>query len=404
MNTPQHPVIVVGAGPVGLLTALVLAERDVPVLVLEAEPGLTVDLRAGTYHPPSMEMMARYGIADEMLKVGIKVPRWQLRDREEGVIVEWDLSELNDITPYAYRFHLEQHRLTPIIHKRLTQCTNATIRFAAPVHNVTQDAAGVSVEIRNAAGETEVLRASYVVGADGGRSTVRKSVGLEFEGFTWPERFAVISTIHDFERDGYAKNAYIADPEGWNAIFKMPGDDGAGLWRLVFLVHDGETDEAALEEARCQERLKRFRAQAEDYVLRYRSIYKVHQRVAPDFRAGRVVLAGDAAHLNNPLGAFGLNGGIHDAMNLGEKLASVIRGEADPSLLDRYTRQRRTANVEQVQANSIQNKKRLEARDPAARRRNIDELRAIAADPAARRNFLLTSSMITSVRRAAVID
>ncbi|MEO7402194.1 MAG: FAD-dependent monooxygenase [Burkholderiales bacterium] len=399
-----YPVIIVGAGPVGLLTALVLAKRDIPVLVLEAEPGLTVDLRAGTYHPPSMEMMAPYGIADDMLKVGIKVPRWQLRDRHEGVIVEWDLSELADVTPYPYRFHLEQHRLTPIIFARLAQCSNATVRFGSPVENVTQDADGATVHIRTAAGTTESLRAQYVVGADGGRSVVRKSVGLDFEGFTWPERFAVISTIHDFEQDGYAKNAYIADPDGWNAIFKMPGDDGAGLWRLVFLVHEGESDEDALRESRCQERLKSFRPQAEDYVLKYRSIYKVHQRVAPDFRRGRVVLAGDAAHLNNPLGAFGLNGGIHDAVNLGEKLAAVLRGESEDTLLDRYTRQRRTANIEQVQSVSIQNKKRLEARDPAARQQNIDDLRATAADPVARRSFLLTNTMITSVRRAALIE
>ena len=107
-------VIIAGAGPVGLLTALALARQDVPVLVLEAEPALTVDLRAGTFHPPSLEMMAPFGITEEMQKTGIRVPRWQIRDRREGVIVEWDLSMIADLTPYPYRLHLEQHRLTPM--------------------------------------------------------------------------------------------------------------------------------------------------------------------------------------------------------------------------------------------------------------------------------------------------
>ena len=89
------------------------------MLVLEAEPGLTFDLRAGTYHPPSLEMMAPYGITDEMHKTAIKVPRWQIRDRKEGVIVEWDVSLISDLTPYPYRLHLEQHRLTPIIYDKL---------------------------------------------------------------------------------------------------------------------------------------------------------------------------------------------------------------------------------------------------------------------------------------------
>jgi 3-(3-hydroxy-phenyl)propionate hydroxylase len=396
-------VIVVGAGPVGLLTALALAKRDVSVLVLEAEPALTVDLRAGTYHPPTMEMLEPYGITAAMLAIGIKVPRWQMRDKKEGVIVEWDLAELADETVHPYRFHLEQHRLTPIIHAKLAEYPNAQVRFDAPVEGVEQDGERATVLVRTGAGGIERLSADYVVGADGGRSAVRKAAGIEFEGFTWPERFVVISTTFDFGAHGYAGNAYIADPDEWCAIFKMPGDGGEGLWRAAFPVQQEEPDEVALGEAACQRRMRTFVDRTEPYVLRYRSIYRVHQRVAADFRRGRVLLAGDAAHVNNPLGAFGLNGGIHDALNLGEKLARVVCGKGDAALLDLYTRQRRTANIEQVQANSIQNKKRLEARDPQVRQRNFDELRATAADPKARRAFLLTSSMITSLRRAAAI-
>jgi 3-(3-hydroxy-phenyl)propionate hydroxylase len=393
-------VIVVGGGPVGLLTALGLASRDIPVLVLEAEPALTVDLRAGTFHPPSLEMMAPYGITDQMHEIGIRVPRWQIRDKVEGVIVEWDLSALADMTPYPYRFHLEQHRLTPIIYEKLSSLPNATVRFGAPVSDVRQDAEYAEVTVGEGRG-MERLRARYVVGADGGRSVVRKCMGVEFEGFTWPERFVVVSTGHSFAAHGYAANAYIADPDEWAAVFQMPDMGPPGLWRAVFPVPPEETDEHALSDSPCERRLQSLIPLPGSYHVVYRSIYKVHQRVASDFRKGRILLAGDAAHLNNPLGAFGLNGGIHDAVNLANKLSRVLRGEGGEDLLDLYTRQRRTANVEQVQANSISNKQRLEARDPAARRRNFDELRRTAADPVQNRAFLLTSSMIESVRRAA---
>jgi 3-(3-hydroxy-phenyl)propionate hydroxylase len=396
----QDRVIVVGGGPVGLLTALGLATRKVPVLVLEAEPALTIDLRAGTYHPPSLEMMASFGITEEMHKIGIRVPRWQIRDRTEGLIVEWDLSVLSDVTPYPYRFHLEQHRLTPIIYDKLRAFAHAEVRFGAPVTAVTQDADGAQVTVDDGS-RCETLRARYVVGADGGRSAVRKAIGVDFEGFTWPDRFVVASTDYPMNEHGYTANAYVADPDEWAAVFQMPDAGPPGLWRVVFPVPPEESDEEALSDASCERRLQSLLARPEPYRIIYRSIYKVHQRVASDFRQGRILLAGDAAHLNNPLGAFGLNGGIHDAVNLSEKLAEVFAGRATEDLLDLYTRQRRTANIEQVQANSISNKKRLEARDPEARRRNFEELRQTAADPAANLAFLMTSSMIDSVRRAS---
>ena len=395
-------VIVAGAGPVGLLTALALASRDVPVLVLEAEAALTHDLRAGTFHPPTLEMMAPYGITDEMHRTGIKVPRWQHRDRNEGVIAEWDLSLIADETPYPYRFHLEQHRLTPIIFDRLMRLPHAAVRFGARVVDVAQDADRVSVSAETTDG-VERFEGAWLVGADGGRSAVRKAIGVEFEGFTWPERFVVVSTRYDFGAHGFTPNAYVADPDQWAAVFKMPDAEPGGLWRIAFPVPPDEPDEVTLSEAEVERRMQYFVPRAERYAIRYKSIYKVHQRVAKEFRRGRVLLAGDAAHLNNPLGAFGLNGGIHDAINLAGKLGDVCRGEAGESVLDRYVRQRRTVNVEYVQEGSIRNLRTLAERDPAARKARFDELRRANADPQLARQFLLQSSMIASVRRAAAI-
>ena len=395
-------VIVAGAGPVGLLTALALASRDVPVLVLEAEAALTRDLRAGTFHPPTLEMMAPYGITDEMHRTGIKVPRWQHRDRNEGVIAEWDLSLIADETPYPYRFHLEQHRLTPIIFDRLLRLPHAAVRFGARVVDVIQDADRVSVAAETTDG-VERFEGEWLVGADGGRSAVRRAIGVEFEGFTWPERFVVVSTRYDFGAHGFTPNAYVADPDQWAAVFKMPDAEPGGLWRVAFPVPADEPDEVTLSAAEIERRMQYFVPRAEAYAIRYKSIYKVHQRVAKAFRQGRVLLAGDAAHLNNPLGAFGLNGGIHDAINLADKLGDVCRGEADESLLDRYVRQRRTVNVEYVQDGSIRNLRTLAERDPGVRKARFDELRRTNADPQLARQFLLQSSMIASVRRAAAI-
>ena len=395
-------VIVAGAGPVGLLTALALASRDVPVLVLEAEAALTHDLRAGTFHPPTLEMMAPYGITDEMHRTGLKVPRWQHRDRNEGVIAEWDLSLIADETPYPYRFHLEQHRLTPIIFDRLLRFPHAAVRFGVRVVDVVQDADRVSVAAETTDG-VERFEGAWLVGADGGRSAVRKAIGVEFEGFTWPERFVVVSTRYDFGAHGFTPNAYVADPDQWAAVFKMPDAEPGGLWRIAFPVPPDEADEVTLSAAEIERRMQYFVPRAAPYAIRYKSIYKVHQRVAKEFRRGRVLLAGDAAHLNNPLGAFGLNGGIHDAINLADKLGDVCHGDAGEALLDRYVRQRRTVNVEYVQEGSIRNLQTLAERDPAARKARFDELRRASADPQLARQFLLQSSMIASVRRAAAI-
>jgi len=400
VRSPQ--VIVAGAGPVGLLTALALATQDVSVLVLEAEPGLTVDLRAGTYHPPSLEMMAPYGITADMLKIAIKVPRWQIRDRKEGVIVEWDVSLIKDLTPYPYRLHLEQHRLTPIIYSKLRNCPNAEVRFSHEVTDFSQSADSVTVTAQTPAG-IEKFDARWLVGADGGRSTVRKVMGVGFEGYTWPERFLVASTQYDYEPHGFRLNTYVADPVNWNAMFKMPGNGPPGLWRVLFPVAPEMEEAAALAGENVERLMQGFQPKAGRYAIQYKSIYKVHQRVASDFRAGRALLAGDAAHLNNPIGAFGLNGGIHDAINLAGKLGKVCRGEVEERLLDLYVRQRRTVNLEYVQEFSIRNLKRLTARTEDERRRNFDELRQAAATVEGARNFLLISSMIASVRRAEAI-
>jgi 3-(3-hydroxy-phenyl)propionate hydroxylase len=383
------------------MCALALSKQGIPVIVLEAERGLTRDLRAGSYHPATLDLMEPFGITARMEEQGIKVRYWQIRDRAGELVAQFDLGLLEGETRHPYRLHLEQHRLTPIQLDLIRQGTRAEVHFGYSVTAVENRADRVVVHLEGDEGPASI-EAAWLVGADGGRSTVRKSVGIEFEGFTWPEQFLVASTAYDFSQHGFAMNVYIADPVEWVALFKMPDSGPPGLWRIVFPAT--ERDEAAILSAQnVERRMQNFVARRAPYEVLYKSVYRVHQRVCKTFRSGRVLLAGDAAHVNNPLGAFGLNSGIHDAISLAEKLGRVWRGEADDGLLDLYVRQRRTAAIEQVERMSIRNKRQLEERDPVVQRTRLQELVAIAADPARAREHLLETSMITGLRQSAQV-
>jgi 3-(3-hydroxy-phenyl)propionate hydroxylase len=380
------------------MCALALGRQGIPVIVLESGRALARDLRAGTFHPPTLELMAPYGITDRMLEIGIRVRHWQVRNRGGDLVAQFDLGLLAGDTGHPYRLHLEQHRLTPIQLDMIRHDTGADVRFGHAVTGVEQRGDRVLVHV-DAGGEPRTIEASWLVGADGGRSAVRKALAIEFEGFTWPEQFLVVSTPHDFSRYGFAMNVYIADPAEWIALFKMPDAGPPGLWRVVFPTPD-QAEEVVLAPRNVEEKMQRFVARTIPYEVRYKSTYRVHQRVCKSFRSGRALLAGDAAHINNPIGAFGLNSGIHDAINLATKLGRVWRGEADPGLLDLYAQQRRTAAIEQVDKMSIRNKRQLEEHDPRVQRERLLELIAIASDPVRARQHLLETSMLGAFRQA----
>ncbi len=398
----SRPVVIAGAGPTGLMCALALTRQRIPVVLFEAEQRLTHDLRAGSFHPPTLDMMAPYGITERMLETGIKVRHWKIRNKSGDLIAEFDLDLLADETSHPYRLHLEQHRLTPIQLDILKANGGAEVHFGHRVTGFTQNDDGVSVGVEGKDG-ARTIEASWLIGADGGRSVVRKELGVEFEGFTWPEIFVVVSTPCDFGARGFARNTYIADPVEFGALFKVPDEGPPGLWRLAYPANPEESDAALLAPERVEAALQRFNAMPEPYEVRYKSTYRVHQRVASNFHIGRVLLAGDASHLNNPLGGFGLNSGIHDAVNLCDKLGRLWRGEGGPELLELYSRQRRAATIEQVQAMSIRNKRMMEERDPAVLRTRLQEMIEVAGDPVRAKQHLLNTSMISGLRRAEEI-
>ncbi len=234
---------------------------------------------------------------------------------------------------------------------------------------------------------------------------MRKLAGIEFEGFTYPERFIKIATSFDFgtvNRDLVLRN-YFSDPDEWCNLFKVRGKRPPGLWRAIFPVGNEEPDEVALSPERLEARLQKFFPKSGRYDVEYVNVYPVSQRVAATFRKGRVLLAGDSAHVNNPIGGMGMNGGVHDGINLAEKLARVIHGEAGDDLLDLYSRQRRHAAVEYVQAQTITNKKLMEERDPAARAAKLDELRRIADDPQASKAYMRRAALLDSLQTANAV-
>jgi 3-(3-hydroxy-phenyl)propionate hydroxylase len=394
----EERVFIAGAGPVGLTAAACLVRRGIPVTVFEAAPELSSESRASTFHPSTLDMLEDLGVADDLIATGLVAPRLQYRSRRDGVIAAFDFTDIADVTRHPYRLQSEQHNLTRIIHDRLLVDPNYRIEFGRRVCGANQDAQGVSVTLAAPDGETEERRGRWLIGADGARSEVRKALDIAFEGFTWPERFLVIGTPFDFYSivPGLDAVSYVADPVQWHFYLQIPS-----MWRMMFPIAAEVSDETATSRDFARQTLGTVLPGASDADIVHVTLYRVHQRVAKTFRAGRVFLAGDAAHINNPLGGMGMNGGIHDAVNLTECLARVWGGETDDDELDRYDRQRRLVTLEYVQKHSIQNKRSLETGDPAEQARFRDELRKIAGDVRLTRDYLLRVSMIASLKRAA---
>ncbi len=397
MASEGDRVLIAGAGPVGCAAALALAHAGVPVCLVEALDAPAMDLRASTFHPPTLDMLEALGVVAPLIEQGLVCPVWQTRDRARGVVAEWDLGLLRGDCGHPYRVQAEQYKLTRIVVDVLADMPEVDIRFSTAARGVAQDADRVCLAVRGPGGTEEVLAGRYLIAADGASSVIREGLGIAFPGSTFPELWLCTSTEYDFSAhfENLAPIAYVADPEFWFVFVRVPG-----LWRLLMPTFPGETAESLVSDETVQERMQRVCPIDGEYETRHRTAYGVHQRVAAAYRKGRVFLAGDAAHINNPLGGMGMNGGIHDAVNLSEKLVAVWRGEADERALDRYEAQRRPIAVEAIQAATLRNKALLEERDPDVRNARLDALARTAGDPAAARAYLLRSSMIETLARA----
>ena len=381
-----------------MVAAANLAMQGVPVTVFEGSPTLSSESRASTFHPPTLDMLDKLGVADDLIKDGLMAPTVQYRSKAFGAVAQFDFGDIADVTDHPYRLQSEQFKLTRIIQRHYQSNPNFRVEFNHAVKGVEQIDGGVRVQIEQPNGATIERTGRWLIGADGARSAVRKSVGLEFEGFTWPERFLVISTSFDFHAayPDLASVTYVADPKQWFFLLRIPG-----MWRAMVPVSPEVPDDAALSEAFATQQLESIAPGAGQVAIIHLTLYRVHQRVAASFRRDRVFLAGDAAHINNPLGGMGMNGGIHDAFSLTNRLAGVWHSTLDETALDGYDRERRLVTLEHVQRQTIENKRNLEAATDAEHRRYCEEMQETAADKARSREFLLRISMIKSLERAA---
>jgi 3-(3-hydroxy-phenyl)propionate hydroxylase len=405
MDRPSDRVIVIGAGPVGLCLSLALAQQGIPVCLIEAlgdHNFLEQVPRAGTNHPATLELFARIGLYDKLEPRGIIAPLFHYWDRHEGKLVaEFDHAHLKNDTRFPYVLQCERIKIVEEALKLVKAHPGIELRLSSEFTAFSQTADGVTAQVTNPAGESEAIAGSYLVSAEGARSIVRKDLDIEFEGFTYPDRTLNIEVAYDFRQHGYTERNYISDPDEWSNLFHWKGPPDR--WRVHFPTAPDADETALTQPDALQARLQRFLPIGKTFDIVGSNLYVVHQRVAKKFRTGRAILAGDSAHVNSPIGAMGMNSGIHDAFNLAEKLVSILRGEADADILDRYERQRRHVALQHTQAETMRNKRLLTEKDPAVRRKNHDELRRTAEDPKLARAFLLRSSLIESLREAEQI-
>jgi len=389
-QTERRPVIIIGAGPVGLALLVALLRRGVPAQLYEALPELSPEARASTFHPRTLEMFDEWGVLEAVLSRGHRVDRLQYWEREgHELIAEFRYDVIAGDTPHPYRLQCPQSVVTrllkPIAEALAPGCVHMNHTYLA--HTDAGD--HVVVTLQTPGGLTQV-EGAYLCAADGSRSAIRNQLGLRFEGLTYPDRFLLVTSDIDFKQvyPDFASVSYIFDPQEWVIVMQLPD-----MTRTVFKVQPEEDENEVLNPEQVLRRIRRFTGRTMRFTIFGSSIYSVHQRVAERFRQGRVLLLGDAAHINNPMGGMGMNSGIHDAHCLAEKLALVWHGGHD-CLLDEYSDARRTYALETVRSSTHKNYEDMSAQNPEYRHRRNAEFRAIARDRARQRAYLLRTSMM----------
>lgn len=396
MQEIRTQVVVAGAGPVGSVAAYLLASHGIDVVLLEEGSDCALDLRASTFHPPTLEMLERFDITPRLIKRGLKAPIYHFRERKTGETIEFDFGELADVTRHPYRLQCEQYHLSRMLSDGVRSQAGAEVLFGHRMVALEQSPQDVTVFAETPYSILKI-RCDYLIGADGSNSAVRKWLGTEFDGFTYPEKFLCFTTEEplDDHIPHMAHVNYVSDPDEWMVLLRVPS-----LWRVLVPADMDTPDEVLKGDEKKNEVFERLIGKGEEIETHHRTIYRVHQRVAKSFLTGRVALIGDAAHLNNPIGGFGMNSGIHDAFNLGERLLKIYQHGADADTeLKAFELQRRTTTHDFIQAQTMRNMSYLKGDEANLHDRRKAELEAIQADPIRRREFLLRQSMIDCIAK-----
>ena len=390
-------VVIVGAGPVGLCLALLLARRGVQTAVYEKVEVLEEDLRASTFHSPTLDMLATLGITESLLAQGLVCPHWQIRLHPHGDRAVFDLSVLEKDTAYPFRLQCEQWKLSQALLAALDKEPRAQVHFGVDVAGLDQDDTGVTLRFGD--GRAPV-RGRYLVGADGAHSIVRKTIEQNLDGKTYPETTLLVTTRFPFEEhlEGLSNVSYCWTDGGNFSLLKVPG-----RWRVSIYPKEGVPLDEQLSDAQVEATLQGIVAQDAPYEVIEKRPYRVHQRIVDNYVSGRAVLVGDAAHLNAPSGGMGLNGGIHDAFELADALTDIFHGGAGAARLGLYDRRRRPIARDQILAQADANRARMRERDMGARREILAGLQAICADPVRLHAHVLRSSMIEGLRMSQAI-
>ena len=381
-------VLIIGGGPVGLLNALLLARCGLTVEVIDQEEGIVSSPRAMTYQWTIFERLASIGILEDMLEAGITETERSWRVFETGETVIYNYETIRDLTPYPFSLSLGQDGVAKILLDHLSRYPNAAVRWRTRFRSLRQDFDQVVAMVDTPSGP-ETLQARWMIAADGGRSAVRKALALPFDGMTFPDRFVVTNIHYDFDNFGW-RSGYLVDAKFGAVVAKINGD---GLWRVTF------SEDAALPLETIERRIvafintilpgqKRF-----DLVLH--TAYSMHQRSADRYRVGRVLLAGDAAHVTNPTAGMGLMGGMFDAFALSEALILVHTEASDDRVIDQYAKARRAVFLNFSSPISVESKRLVfHSTDKERLRRDLDALKARQADPMAMREYLLRSKAL----------
>ena len=392
-------VIIIGAGPVGTFAAYCLAEYGIETLLLESESTCETDMRASTFHPSTLKYLDNLNLADELIEKGLKAPIFQYRIRSTDEVLEFNLQELDDVLDFPFRLQCEQYKFARMLVGKLDRHRHSSVLFNRKLINFSEGNNKVTLDVDHH-GTSEQYQCDYLIGADGANSIVRRNLGIEFSGFTYEEKFFTLSTQKPLEN--YFSNLsyvnYVSDPEEWFVLLKAPS-----AWRILVPVPQTLDDKAIKSNDYVSDIFRRVLNSSDPIETIHRTIYRVHQRVVNKMRYGRIMLAGDSAHLNNPLGGFGMNGGLHDAWNLAEKLDGIINHKKDEDLLNLYDRQRRTVMNDFIQKQTIRNKKMIEETGDANYSSEWMRMRNLHENENERRDYMLRQSMTQSLINEAAI-